>query len=232
MNQNTGLIKFLKTALLPAHSTMYIWGGGWSPDDSCAGEDGTRLGVNPNWRKFYEAQGSDYDFKQHKFEYGNGLDCSGYVGWAVYNYFGGGKTGYVNHAKNQGRMFAEMGFGEYHPKMIELMPGDIVSSIDHVYITVARCADGSIILLHSSPPGVQLCGTVTPRGGRVGIADSLVKEYTKRFYPDWYRKFSYCSRGAAYLRDCGVFRWHDAVMPDPCGLKNMPPERILKILFT
>ena len=175
-----------------------------------------------------EAQGSDYDFKQHKFEYGNGLDCSGYVGWAVYNYFGGGKTGYVTHAKNQGRMFAEMGFGEYHPKMIELMPGDIVSSIDHVYITVARCADGSIILLHSSPPGVQLCGTVTPRGGRVGIADSLVKEYTKRFYPDWYRKFSYCSRGAAYLRDCGVFRWHDAVMPDPCGLKKHASRKNFK----
>ena len=69
---------FLKNALLPVGNTLYIWGGGH--DDA----DASRYGVNPQWKSFFDSQDEDYNYTQHRYEYGNGLDCSGYVGWAAH----------------------------------------------------------------------------------------------------------------------------------------------------
>lgn len=223
---------FLKTALMPAHSTLYIWGGGWSADDKTAGADSMRLGLNPEWERFYKSQNGSYDFKDYRYRYGCGLDCSGYVGWAVYNFFGvDDKTSYVTVSKNQGRMLAEMGFGVFKPRANMLLPGDIVSSIDHVYITVKQCRDGSVILLHSSPPGVQLCGTAAKTGCADSEANRLVKYYTERYYPDWYKKFSYCTRGSSYLKDISSFSWYEHIMPDSDCLRQITPKQVMKLLF-
>ena len=113
---NKSLTDFLRTAMEPVGSTMYIWGGGWNSEDSGAGKDAKIIGVNPNWKKFFMSQGSDYDYKEHRYEHRNGLDCSGYVGWVMYNFFedkNGAGSDYVTNAKNQGKLFAEMGFKMY-----------------------------------------------------------------------------------------------------------------------
>ena len=36
---NRSLTDFLRTAMEPVGSTMYIWGGGWNSEDNGSGED-------------------------------------------------------------------------------------------------------------------------------------------------------------------------------------------------
>ncbi len=194
---------FLKTALLPTHRTMYIWGGGWEGSG-----DLHRIGLNPKWEEFFLKSASDYDFKQHKFEKEHGLDCSGYVGWVMENYLGSGD--YVVKADDQAALFAEMGLGKLIKNTSCFMPGDIVSGNGHVYIAVSQCRDGSLILLHSSPPGVQLCAA-SPLG-KNSCAAKAVKCYIKTHCPEWYKKFGCCIRGAEYLRNVTVFRWNESVL--------------------
>ena len=221
--KSNSVTNFLKTALVPAHRTMYIWGGGWRESG-----DLFRRGLNPKWEEFYRLQNAGYDFNEHRFEREHGLDCSGYVGWVMYNFLES-DADYVTFAKNQAAMFTEMGLGEYLPKAKCFEPGDIVSGNDHVYIAVKQCRDGSVILLHSSPPGVQLCAADN-RGGDSQAA-CLVKCYTEKYYPEWYKKFGFCSRGAVYMRDVSVFRWNKSITPDTDCLKKMSPERVLYKLF-
>ena len=64
---NKSLTDFLRTAMEPVGSTMYIWGGGWNSEDNGAGEDAKIIGVNPNWKKFFISQDSDYDYKEHNY---------------------------------------------------------------------------------------------------------------------------------------------------------------------
>lgn len=216
------LTDFLKTALIPAHRTMYVWGGGWEE----SGDLG-RLGLNPKWYGFYKNSEADYDFKQHKFKKESGLDCSGYVGWVMTNYFGGGD--YVTFADKQADLFAEIGLGTVIKNPRCFMPGDIVSGNGHVYIAVGQCADRSLILLHSSPPGVQLCAASARDTD--SMAARLVKCYTEKYWPEWSEKFGCCVRGAEYTRGVKAFRWSKTVMSDPDCLCGRSAEKVLEILL-
>lgn len=232
MNKN--LTDFLRTAMEPVGSTMYIWGGGWNSEDSGAGEDAKIIGLNPCWKKFFISQNSDYDYKEHRYKHGLGLDCSGYVGWVMYNFFEDkdrAGSDYVTNAKNQGKLFAEMELGEYSEEFSGVKPGDIMTSNDHVYIVIGECADGSILFVHSSPPGVQICGTPTKSGLYNSCATELADEYTQKCFPDWYKKFSYCHRGMSYLTDFSRFRWYPKIMPDTDGLYSKAPEEVLEIIL-
>ena len=231
---NRSLTDFLRTAMEPVGSTMYIWGGGWNSEDNGYGEDAKIIGVNPNWKKFFISQGSDYDYKEHRYEHGNGLDCSGYVGWVMYNIFenkSGAGLNYVTNAENQGKLFAEMGLGEYSEEFSGVKPGDIMTSNDHVYIVIGECTDGSILFVHSSPPGVQICGTPAKSGLYYSCATELAKKYTQKCFPEWYKKFSYCHRGMSYLTDFSRFRWYPEIMPDTDGLYSKTPEEVLEIIL-
>lgn len=212
---------FLRTALIPAHRTMYVWGGGW-PGSGDLG----RIGLNPKWEEFFEKSGPDYDFNLHRHKKESGLDCSGYVGWVMTNYFGGGN--YVTLAERQAELFAEIGLGALIKNPRCFMPGDIVSGNGHVYIAVKQCADNSLILLHSSPPGVQLCAASAQ--GDCGAA-RLVKRCTEKYYPEWNEKFGFCVRGAEYMRNVKAFRWDENIMPDPDRLCALSSECALRILF-
>ena len=98
---------FLLGALQPVGSTLYVWGGGH--DDA----DATRKGVNPGWKTFYNSQSGSYDYNNHRFAYGKGLDCSGFVGWSIYqimqNQSGG--TNYTTLAESVASANASRGFG-------------------------------------------------------------------------------------------------------------------------
>lgn len=239
-NGTTTLRNFLKTALAPVGSTMYIWGGGWNKEDTGAGTDALRIGLNPKWRTFASAQKSTYEYKKYRYRRGYGLDCSGFVGWTLFNVFhttkGNAGEGYVDKAKNLAKNCAEKGWGSFQKasSVTDYQAGDIMSGPGHVYIVLGECADGSVVLVHSSPAGVQICGTVTPQGEKNSKAIQLAKTYMKSYYPSWYRRFPNCSRDLSYLTKYGQFRWSTAKgnpMEDPENYQEKSAKAILKDLF-
>lgn len=238
---STSTIKnFLTTALTPVGSTMYIWGGGWNKADTGAGTDGLRIGMNPAWRSFCNKQKSSYNYRNHRFAFGKGLDCSGFVGWSIYNINktknGKAGEGYVIKASKAASTYAKYGWGTYKKarKVKDWKAGDIMSSSTHVYIVIGSCPDGSIVLLHSSRVGVCLSGTPNKKGQTNSEAVKLAKKYMKR-YPSWYKRYPSCKRDTNYLTQYAQFRWKTGkgeLMSDPDGYQNKSAKQVLKDLYS
>ena len=79
------LADFIRTGLIPCGQVLYVWGGGWNEEDTGGGDESRMIGLSPAWKKFYDENAAGYDYNDHRFENHNGLDCSGFVSWAVYN---------------------------------------------------------------------------------------------------------------------------------------------------
>lgn len=238
---STSTIKnFLTTALTPVGSTMYIWGGGWNKADTGAGTDGFRIGVNANWRKFCAKQKAGYNYKKYRFAFGKGLDCSGFVGWSVYNIkktkSGKAGDGYVTKASKTASTYAKKyRWGTYKTarKVKDWKAGDIMSSPTHVYIVVGSCSDGSVVLVHSSPAGVRLSGTPDKKGRTNSKAVKLARKYMKK-YSSWYKRYPSCKKDKSYLTNYAQFRWKvgkGKMMSDPEGYQKKNAEEILKDLY-
>lgn len=232
------LKKLLQTALKPVGSTMYVWGGGWNKADTGAGKTARTIGVSPKWKAFFKRQSSSYNYNTTKYQIENGLDCSGYIGWTVYNILNtkSGNEGYVMKASNMASNFAARGWGTYTYKtgVKDYRAGDIMSMPGHVWMVLGQCKDGSVVLLHSSPPGVQISGTVTRSGNKNSQAVALAKKYMKKYYPEWYKKYPDCSKGSSYLTQASRMRWdlsRKSIMSDPDGYRKMSAEQILRDLF-
>lgn len=259
---------FLQTALLPVGSAMYVWGGGWNESDTGAEREACTLGVSPRWKEFAQKQTASYNYRTTRYQIHDGLDCSGYVGWCIYNLFHTAHSsvgsavscGYVMPARRMAAEFAARGWGTFIPRsqITAYHAGDIMSSRGHVWIAVGQCDDGSIVLLHSSPPGVRLCGTPgighafnsrhpsdtcrTPGSSRIpptpDITDSqairLAGYYMRTYYPDWYSRYPDCSCDSSYLRDYDQMRWDTsgkAALTDSEGFQKMSASTVLKNLF-
>lgn len=106
----------------------------------------------------------------------------------------------------------------------------------HVWIVVGQCKDGSVVLLHSSPAGVQLCGTTTLSGKKNSKAYKLAKKYMKKYYKTWYSRYPNVSRGKTYLSHYAQMRWRTSGegvrLSDPDGYQNMSAEDVLADLFS
>lgn len=231
---------FLKTAVSPVGSTLYIWGGGWNKADTGTGKDGKRIGLNEEWNRFFLSQNSRYNYKKYRYRHGKGLDCSGFVGWTVYNIRNtvSGKGGYVRKAKDQPKLFAKKGWGTYKSKskVTDYKAGDVMgsSSCGHVWIVIGVCRDGSVVLVHSSLKGVQLSGTPTPKGKKKSQALALAKKYMKKYHKKWYKRYPDCSRGKSYLTRYGQMRWDISgkhIMEDPEGYQKKTADVILKDIY-
>lgn len=89
----------LQTALAPVGSTLYVWGGGHfeNRDIQKISYGSTHIGVHPEWKMFYDSQNENYKWDDWNFQTKKGLDCSGYIGWVVYNIMNteSGNEGYV-----------------------------------------------------------------------------------------------------------------------------------------
>lgn len=232
------LKKFLQTGLKPMGSTMYVWGGGWNEADTGAGKEARTIGVSRRWSAFFKKQGKGYDYNRTRYQIHDGLDCSGYVGWCIYNIMNtkNGKSGYVMSAGRMASAFAKRGWGTYRSagKVKDYRAGDIMSSSGHVYIVVGQCKDGSVVLMHSSPPGVQLSGTPAKSGRKNSQAVKLAARYMKTYFPQWYKKYPDNARGMDYLRSYGQMRWDlsgTKIMSDPEGLRNKTADQVLKEIF-
>ncbi len=223
----------LQTALLPVGQTAYVWGGGWNEEDTGAGEEARTLGVSPGWKEFADRIPASYDHKQYRYQIHDGLDCSGYVGWVIYNALEteNGRDGYVYSSTDAASIYASLGFGEYLPKeqVTDWRPGDVASMSGHVWLCLGTCGDGSVLLVHSSPPGVRICGTLL--SGKSSDATLLAEELMREHYPDWYERFPDCSVKESYLTSAGQMRWNEETLPDAKAMQALTAEELSRILF-
>ena len=230
-DKQASIKSFLKTAMKPMGHTSYIWGGGWPYTTS---RRDITIGVSKTWREFYDSTSSNYDWRQHKFEIEKGLDCSGFVGWTIYNSVNtksGGET-YTTFAEVFGPNLKDKGLGTVRKAadVETYKPGDILYNPGHVWICLGTCSDGSVLLVHSSPGGVQINGTPTPSGKRNSKAVRLSREYMKKYRPEW----KYDVPVKDYLGQYNRFRFtvgEDGLFTDEEGWRDKSGEEILKLLF-
>ncbi len=240
---------FLLTALEPVGTTLYVYGGGWNWQDTAADSAARSIGVSENWVRFFRSQDQSYDYKNtdaarsfypfgcwNQYHY-HGLDCSGYVGWAVYNTVesASGNAGYVTFADRQAQLLAEKGLGSCSGSVGTLLPGDVFSMKGHVWISLGTCSDGSVLILHSTPSpsrsgskggGVQISAI----GSSGSEAARLAEKYMAACWPEWYGRYPIrICEPESYLSCVGHFTWSDSLDPDGC--KTMTPAVLMQNLF-
>ena len=145
--------------------------------------------------------------------------------------------GYVTKASKAASTYAKYGWGTYKKTIAvkDWKPGDIMSSPTHIYIVVGSCADGSVVLVHSSPAGVRLSGTPDKKGRTNSEAVKLAKKYMKKYYPSWYKRYPSCKKDKSYLTDYAQFRWRAGkgkMISDPDGYQKKNARQVLKDLYS
>lgn len=229
------LAKLLLLAKQPLCHTMYVWGGGWNEADTSAGIEARSLGLSPNWASFAAKQDSSYDYRTTRFQIHDGLDCSGYIGWLLYNLFEteNDREGYVFPAHTVARELAARGFGTFTPaeQVTDWQAGDILSSHDHVWLSLGMCKDNSVVMLHATPPGVILSGSKLKDGKGESLAERLAASYMKTYYPNWYARFTMHSRDHRCLLESARLRWSRDVLQDTEGLRGRNANEVLQFLF-
>lgn len=228
------LRNLLATALQPVGKTLYVWGGGWNEADDGAGVEAVSIGLSPAWEVFFESQDGSYDYNEHRYQIHDGLDCSGYLGWVLYNVMntGSGGEGFVQSSTGFAKNLADRGFGTYTEaaQVMDYRAGDIMSQNGHVWLVLGQCQDGSVLFVHSSPPAVSICGTLGENGEET-MASQLAQRYIDQCFPELAAKFDTHARPAsAYLPVANQFRWNDT-LTDPQGLGDLPVEELLQVLL-
>ncbi|MGM9948002.1 hypothetical protein [Floccifex sp.] len=230
ISQKPTIYSLLETAIEPLGNTLYIYGGGWNEEDTKAGQEAVSIGLSKNWESFYQSQDESYDYTNYLYQIHDGLDCSGYIGWVVYNTLEqeNNKEGYVYLAQNIGYEYEKRGLG-YVISSEQVQPGDICfSQVGHVYLVLGMCEDGSILLIHSSPPGVKLSGTPDQNGNVNSQAVALAENIMKTKYSDWYQKFPDCSVDASYF-DYEIFRF--SIFNDEENISQMNASEVVETIF-
>jgi hypothetical protein len=227
----------LANGLKPMGSPLYIFGGGHDTADA------TRIGVNPQWKKFFNSQNAGYNHTFYRYQYGNGLDCSGFVGWTVFNTVNQTSEDGIWCTESSGKtgeFYFKKGWGSYKSGFTSpsFRAGDVVGYNGHVWIVLGKCSDGSYVIMHSSPQGVKLAGTVHPQtGSSDSVAVSLAKKYMKKYFSSYTNKMTNdgYTCGNSYLKNTSSttlyrFRWvlnGTGILTDPDGYASKSAEEIL-----
>ena len=245
----TTVTNLLNTALLPVGQTLYVYGGGWDYADLGSGPQSTQLGLVPSWLDFFSAQNSAYDYRLFRGQGINpyfyaGLDCSGYLGWVVYNTLRqkNGQSGFVYHSSHFAGMLAKKhGLGILCSNPARLRSGDLFSMDGHVWLCVGRCPDGSMVILHSTPSpsrtgapggGVQLSAL----GSNHCQAALLACDTMRHLAPNWWERYQsmtypYTTYTTASEPDGGCFLW-SSLLSDPHKLRNRSANEVLSLLLS
>ena len=227
--------KLLQSALLPIGNTLYVYGGGWNEDDTGAGEEALTYWVSPRWYEFFKENDAEYNFEDTMYQMHDGLDCTGYVGFVVYQTFGNAysDSGYVYPSKDMVIKYSSLFDSTFidRASVSRYYPGDIMGTDGHVFIVIGQCSDGSLLLVHASPPVVSICGTKTHDGNADSEAVRLAKQYMAEYFPESYARYDSYIRDTDFLTDYDQMHWNRNILPDPDGYDDMTPEEILKDLF-
>ncbi len=246
------LKNLLTTALTPMGGALYVYGGGWNREDTGAGPQTVRIGLAPEWCAFFRMQNECYSYRDYypvsgeNVYYYAGLDCSGYLGWTVYNtlHDRDGLPGYVCSSVAMAGDFASRGWGCVKEIGQEnaLCPGDICSIKGHVWLCLGTCGDGSVLLAHSTPSdsragcpggGVQL-SALSPQDN--GCCQAMIlAETVMRRCSAWYGRYAPVKKPwEVYTAfSGGVFRWalDGDVLTDPEGFAKLSAGEIVSRIF-
>ena len=227
------LKSLLLSALDPIGSTLYVYGGGWNEADTAAGVEAMTYGPSKRWAEFFNKNDSSYNHQNALYYIHDGLDCTGYLGYTVFQVFGNSysKSGYVFKSGRFGYSFASLFGGSVTPRgqIDKRRAGDIMTQNGHVYLVLGQCSDGSVLLAHASPPCVTLTGTCTPSGVSSSEAYNLAVKYMQKIAPTAYERYpSNCSRGISYLTEYDRYRFPDNVLTDPDGLLGMTVDELME----
>lgn len=269
------LKNFLATAFMPVGITLYVYGGGWDWQDAGSAIQTRTIGVSEDWVRFFRAQDENYTYRDKDgneelkdpahsyYPYGGyneyyyaGLDCSGYVGWTLYNVMNteNGLDGCVMGSTKTAKKLADNGWGEWTQDFVrpvdyagsDFHPGDVFSISGHVWMCVGTCDDGSLLILHSTAADSR---TGQPGGGpelsAVGEDESceayqLADRYMSEYFPEWYERYpvalkDYEQYTSVENENAGKFSWNltgeNGGLNDPDHYSDMTPEEILEDLF-
>lgn len=249
----------LLTATEPIGTTLYVYGGDWNWQDTSGSRYSNQIGIPQSWKDFYASNSAGYHYKNTnaavsyypfgKFNayYYAGADCSGYLGWSIYNCLhthGGGETYVIKSNVFAKNLSDHFGYGTWKHtfKKSELLPGDIISMNGHVWMCLGRCRDNSIVIMHSTPAASYTGGKgggpeLSVLGGSGSQAYALASRYMKEFYPSWSSRYpvkaiSYSSYAGGTISTTGRFSWTmGAALSDPEGIRNMRADEILRSLY-
>ena len=264
------LANFIQTALEPLGSTLYVYGGGWDYQDVGSSHLTRTTGLSPSWKEFFEANDSSYEYKNENDKehstypfgawneyYYKGLDCSGYLGWTLYNTLYAESLAYPGFVMSSTKMagtLAEKDLGTLvtlagSPKenAALLRAGDICSIKGHVFICLGKCDDGSLVIAHST---VQESSSGA-KGGGVTLsalnptdkpdadcdAYKAVDSVLKEKYADWESRYPAVVKPYEEYLDfsderTGVFRFHTdgRTLTDEEGVSGMGAREVLRLL--
>jgi len=260
---------FIETALMPVGTVLYIYGGGWNWQDTGSSIQVRSVGISDDWVCFFDSQNSDFSYKGKCGSDGNensgncyyplsgyneffyaGLDCSGYVNWAINNTLASDETA-VDHFSGATKLaygLSARGLGRWTREVSArgTLPGDIVSINGHVWISLGVCADGSTVILHSTPSDSR---TGMPGGGvQIGAiggsedceAYRLADKYMSVYYAKWYERYPAAlkspDRYFSFTGDySGLFSWDvsgkNGCLTDPDRCRGMTPSELLALVF-
>ncbi|HCI73708.1 MAG TPA: copper amine oxidase, partial [Lachnospiraceae bacterium] len=185
------------------------------------------------------------------------LDCSGYLGWAIYNTLEteDGEDGYVTFASHIAKDLSDLGYGEWTQDIAMpseendyvMKPGDVMSTNGHVWISLGTCDDNSIVILHSTPADSR---TGQPGGGveisAIGLSEDceayqIADRYMSEYFPEWYERYPVkLADPESYFTfegdNAGRFTWEfgedEDGFTDPDGIQDMSPADVLECLFS
>ena len=81
----TTLANFLRTALMPVGTTLYIYGGGWDWQDVGSSIQSRTIGVSPDWVRFFKEHDENFTFKGKDGDEENVDPATSYYPFGKYN---------------------------------------------------------------------------------------------------------------------------------------------------
>jgi hypothetical protein len=149
-----------------------------------------------------------------------------------------GGTNYTTLAEDVASSGAQKGLGDLWDQTklsrsnYKFVAGDLACTSGHTWIVIGQCSDGSVVLVHATPPCLQISGTPTPGGSYNSKAIALAQKYMKQYYGSTVSKFSLKSTASEfYIKGCNVMRWNSDTLSDPDGYRNKTAAQILADLF-
>ncbi len=264
------LQNLLRTALMPVGTALYVYGGGWNWQDTGSGNTAMHIGLPQSWIDSFDCQNACYTYRSdsnpaHSYyptggwnQYGYaGLDCSGYLGWTLYNTLHTESAsvsdcdGYVTPAAEFAHTLAQRAWGTLSrqdcgnglQEPSSFRPGDIFSMDGHVWLCIGPCRDGSIVIAHSTPSpsktdcrggGVQLSALNPARDADKDCQAYRLAERFMQRYPRWSARYQvqllpYSVYGKLSENPhTGLFRWND-FLSDKEGVREQFAKEILQI---